>query len=317
MKKGKAAQGHPFSIVDVFAEAKYAGNQLAVVRPASALTDAEMQRIAFEFNFPETTFIDSLRPRRGGFDVRIFTPRQEVPFAGHPTLGTAHVIRSLLDAAGKEGKAGKASHTDTIVLNLKVGPVPVRFEAGDSGLRWMRPEPPKLGRVHEPKAAAKILGLSAKDIDPDFPVQEAAIGMAFLMIPLRNLDAVKRAATDLPAYRKYFAGRGEPALPLFLFSRETYSPESRINCRMFAELFGIPEDPATGSANACLAGYLVKHGYFGKGGIGGKGRVRIQVEQGYEMGRKSLLQLDAGMRNRKMEVAVGGRVIAIAQGMLI
>jgi trans-2,3-dihydro-3-hydroxyanthranilate isomerase len=175
----------------------------------------------------------------------------------------------------------------------------------------MRPEPPRLGQVHESKAAAKILGLSAKDIDPDFPVQEASIGMAFLMIPLRNLDAVKRAATDLPAYRKYFAGRGEPALPLFLFSRETYSKDSHINCRMFADLFGIPEDPATGSANTCLAAYLVKHGYFGKGWV------RVQVEQGYEMGRKSLLQLDAGMRNRKMDVAVGGRVFAIAQGTLI
>jgi trans-2,3-dihydro-3-hydroxyanthranilate isomerase len=294
---GKSAGGHPFTLLDVFAESKYAGNQLAVVRPHRAIPDAEMQRIAFEFNFPETTFVRDLQLRKGGYDVRIFTPRKEVPFAGHPTLGTAHVIRGLL----------KGPKPETVILNLGVGPIPVRFDAAPSGLAWMRQRPPVFGKTHERKHIAKLLGLKARDFDPAFPIQEVSTGMLFLMIPLANLDAVKRARTHEDAYGNYFGGQG---LPLFLFSRETYAPGNQINCRMFAHLFGIPEDPATGSANGCLAGYLVKHAYFGAG------RLAIKVEQGYEMGRKSLLHLDAEARKGGIEINVGGQVIETARGEL-
>ncbi|HKP98165.1 MAG TPA: PhzF family phenazine biosynthesis protein [Fibrobacteria bacterium] len=302
----RSSGGHRFFIVDVFAEEKYTGNQLAVVLPRGRLSDAEMQRIAFEFNFPETTFILGTRAAGGAYPVRIFTPRREVPFAGHPTLGTAYVIRKVLAPAGAR----------EIVLDLKAGRIPVRFEGGKSGLVWMRQNPPAFGKTHDRKALAGILGLASKDIDAGYPIQEVSTGMAFLMIPLKNLAAVKKARTDMAAYGAYFGRAGgrtprvTPGLPLFLFSRETYSRDARINCRMFADIFGIPEDPATGSANGCLAGYLVRYGYLGSG------KVRIMVEQGYEMDRRSRLHLDADTVGPDIIVNVGGKVFEVAEGVL-
>jgi trans-2,3-dihydro-3-hydroxyanthranilate isomerase len=312
-----AGKGHRFFIVDVFGEGRYSGNQLAVVLPSGKMGTEEMQRIALEFNFPETTFILGARARKGAWPVRIFTPRREVPFAGHPTLGTAHVIRKLFADPGTEG----------ITLDLKAGRIPVRFESGRSPRLWMTQLPPVFGKIHEPAALAKVLGLAAKDFDRRFPIQQVSTGMEFLLVPLKNLAAVRKARTDQAAYRKYFGARG--GLPVFLFSPETYDRANRINARMFADCFGIPEDPATGSANGCLAGYLVEHAYFGEG------PVRISVEQGYEMGRKSLLHLDAryadgsdggsakagkrgvGKGEGPIEVQVGGKVFEVAEGRLI
>jgi trans-2,3-dihydro-3-hydroxyanthranilate isomerase len=299
---GPVQAGHRFFIVDVFGERKYSGNQLAVVLPSGPIGDAEMQSIALEFNFPETTFILDARAKQGAYRVRIFTPRKEVPFAGHPTLGTAWIIRKLLAKTG----------TGEIVLDLKAGRIPVRFETGGSELLWMKQLAPVFGKTHEPKAIAKVLGLSVKDFDARFPIQQVSTGMEFLLVPLKNLAAVKKARTDLGAYRNYFdahSGAGD-GLPIFLFSPETYEPANRINARMFADLFGIPEDPATGSANGCLAGYLVRHRYFGPG------PVNARVEQGYEMGRKSLLHLDVRARGRSIEVQVGGKVFEVAEGRL-
>jgi trans-2,3-dihydro-3-hydroxyanthranilate isomerase len=295
---GKAAGGHRFFIVDVFGEEKYSGNQLAVVLPGGKIPDGDMQRIALEFNFPETTFITDAGSTRGGYAVRIFTPRREVPFAGHPTLGTAWIIRKLL----AKPDAGE------IILNLKAGRIPVRFEAGNSGLLWMKQLPPVFGKIHDSGTFAKVLGLKAKDFDARFPIQQVSTGMEFLLAPLTGLAAVKKARTDLKAYRAYF---GEGGLPIFLFSTETYDSANGINARMFADLFGIPEDPATGSANGCLAGYLVKHRYFGGPSV------RVRVEQGYEIGRKSILHLDAGASGRGIVVQVGGKVSAVAEGRLL
>jgi trans-2,3-dihydro-3-hydroxyanthranilate isomerase len=314
---------HRYFHVDVFGEAKYSGNPLAVVLPSAPMQATGMQAIAREFNFPETTFVTSLKPKGkgGGYDVRIFTPQREVPFAGHPTLGTAYVIRRLLaeSAASKSGaakaRAGKPGGAENrpgeIVLNLKIGPIPVRFPDGDSGVLWMRQKAPEFGPIHARTDVAGILGLASKDIDARFPVQEVSTGMRFLMIPLKDLDAVKRARTDPDAYRAHFRkGEGE-GLPLFLFSPETYAPGNRINCRMFADVFGIPEDPATGSANGCLAGYLARHRYFGSDAVD------ITVEQGYEMGRRSRLHLSARTAAKGIEVDVGGRVFPVAEGRLL
>ncbi len=156
---------HPFSIVDVFAEDKYAGNELAVIRQAESLSGTDMQKIAREMNFSETTFILKEEATRGGFDVRIFTPQSEVPFAGHPTLGTAFIIQQeiLRRPVGE------------VVLNLKVGPIPVTFsyrgEAPD--VLWMKQVPPRFGETITPERAAQVLGLEPTDIDARFPVQSA------------------------------------------------------------------------------------------------------------------------------------------------
>ncbi|OGD19862.1 MAG: phenazine biosynthesis protein [Candidatus Aminicenantes bacterium RBG_16_63_16] len=292
---------NPFSIVDVFAEEKYAGNELAVVRQAESFSDAEMQKIAREMNFSETTFILKDEATRGGFDVRIFTPQSEMPFAGHPTLGTAFVIQQEI----LRQRAGE------VVLNLKVGPIPVTFtyRGQDPDILWMKQIPPRFGQTIKPEQAAQVLGLKPADIDSRFPVQSVSTGVPFFIVPLKTLEALRSSRVNP---RKLFVliNRTE-AKAFLLFCPETTSPQNNLQVRVFADALGVPEDPATGSANGCLAGYLVKHRYFGGGAVD------IRVEQGYEVGRPSLLLLKAAEEAGDVSVSVGGRVIPVARGELI
>ena len=284
----------PFYIVDVFAETKYAGNQLAVFRKAKGLSGEEMQQIAREINFSETTFILSDEPRDGGYDVRIFTPGEEVPFAGHPTLGTAHIIRSeFLNSKAEE-----------VTLNLKVGKIPVAFAR--DGYSWMRQIEPKFGKQHPPALLAAILGIPVSDIDDRFPVQEVSTGLPFFIVPLKTLVALKKAKIDRD---KYFAFiKDSWAKGILVFSPQAHEARNDISVRVFVDCFGIPEDPATGSGNGCLAGYLVKHRYFGSE------RIDIRSEQGYEIGRPSLLLLKADEQAGSIRISVGGKALTVAKG---
>ena len=162
----------PFYIVDVFAERKYAGNQLAVVRSGQSISDTEMQWIAREMNFSETTFIMAETPRDGGYDVRIFTPGEEVPFAGHPTLGTAHIIRNEIapDITGK------------VILNLKIGQIQVTFN--NDGIAWMKQIEPTFGKQFSAEMLAPVLGLEVNDMDPRFPIEEVTTGLPQIIVPL-------------------------------------------------------------------------------------------------------------------------------------
>jgi len=287
----------PFYIVDVFAEKKYAGNQLAVFRRAESLSGDQMQQIARETNFSETTFILWDEPRDGGYDVRIFTPNEEVPFAGHPTLGTAHVIR-------EEILAGKA---ETLNLNLKVGKIPVTFVRG--GYIWMRQIEPEFGKLHPAAVIAAILGLPVAEIDDRFPVQEVSTGLPFFIVPLKSLSALKAAKVDRD---KYFAFiKDSWAKGILVFCPQAHEPQNDISVRVFVDCFGIPEDPATGSGNGCLAGYLVKHRYLGKD------RIDIRSEQGYEIGRPSLLLLKAEQKGPSIKISVGGKAVIVAKGEFI
>lgn len=290
-----------FHILDVFAEEKYAGNQLAVVRDAASLSDDRMQKIAKEMNYSETTFILSDAPRDGGYDVRIFTPEEEVPFAGHPTLGTAFVIRNEIMSEAAE----------KVVLNLKVGQIPVTCGRGEDGdeMLWMKQNEPTFGDVLEPAWVASVLSLDESDIDDRFAVQEVSTGLPVIVVPLKSLDAAKRAKVQRDEYFELIAET--QAKVMLVFCPETYAPENDLNVRVFCDYFGIPEDPATGSANGCLAGYLVKHRYFGND------RIDIRVEQGYEIERPSLLYLKAGRNRGQIDVSVGGKVVMVAEGRLI
>lgn len=290
------AKGSRFHLLDVFGEEKYAGNRLAVVLPPTPLAPAEMQRIAAEFDFPETTFVAAAPRRDGAFGVRIFTPRREVPFAGHPTLGTAHVIRERL-ARGRP---------DSVVLSLEIGRI--RVDRDPEGPLWMQQKPPAFGTIHDPARIARVLGLGAAGIDRDFPVQEVSTGLPCLLVPLRSLEAVRAARVVDRAFRAYFRPGAE--LPLYLFCREALEPGHHLHSRMFAPHLGIPEDPATGSAAGCLAGYILAHRYL-EGD-----RLDLAVEQGYEMGRKSLLRLRARAARGGMDIRVGGRVVAVGEGRL-
>jgi trans-2,3-dihydro-3-hydroxyanthranilate isomerase len=293
-------KSNEFYLLDVFAEKKYAGNQLAVVIAKNALTDSEMQQIAREINFSETTFILSDKVDNGGYGVRIFTPAQEVPFAGHPTLGAAYVIQREIIR----------KRVDRVVLNLKAGQIPVALRYGMHGIErlTMRQLEPTFGGHFEKNEIAEILTIQPSDIDERHPLEEVSTGLPFIIVPLKHLDAVKRARIHQEKYRALI--RNREAKAIFIFCPEPYNKENHLNARMFADHYGIPEDPATGSANGCLAGYLVKHRYFGQD------RIDIRVEQGYEIGRPSLLYLQAMKKRSTIEIHVGGNVIEVAKGAL-
>lgn len=286
-----------FHIVDVFAERKYAGNQLAVFRNAGDLTDNEMQQIAREMNFSETTFILSDEPRDGGYDVRIFTPVAEVPFAGHPTLGTAYIIRREI--------IGKA--VEQVNLNLKLKQIPVTFgqEAGHNIL-WMKQKSPDFAERTDPGSMAELLGLDPAQIDTRFPIQAVSTGLWFAIVPLKDLEAVKQAKVNRDRYFAESRQRHEDGI--LVFCPETYDERNDLNVRVFVPFYGIEEDPATGSGNGCLAGYLVKHRYWGDA------RIDARVEQGYEIDRPSLIRLRAGQQQDAIDVHVGGNVVMVAKG---
>lgn len=290
-------QGTNFLIVDVFGERKFRGNQLAVFLNAGGLDGATMQQLAREMNFSESTFVLADHPGEKGWPVRIFTPNAEVPFAGHPTLGTAWVLKHRLNAPG-----------DALSLDLKAGSIPVSFKSdADGELIWMTQIAPDFLRRVEPALVAETLGLNLDDLDPNFPIQEVSTGLPFLLVPLRSLDAAKRARIRGEAYDRLAAdGLGA----IFLFCSETEDAANQIHARMFADNFGVPEDPATGSANGCLAGYLVKHRYFDAPSID------LTVEQGVEMGRASRLHLRAIEEQGTIRIQVGGRVFPVATGEL-
>ena len=287
-----------FCIVDVFAEEKYAGNQLAVVRNASKLQDTEMQWIAREMNYSETTFILSDEKRNGGYDVRIFTPEKEVPFAGHPTLGTAYVIQREIEK----------TRVGEIILNLKVGQIPVTFnyKGRQTDVLWMKQLAPAFGQNFDPVEISRILGLDVREMDSRYPVQEVSTGLPFIIVPLKRLQALKQSRIDRDKY--FDLVKNTEAKAVLVFCPKTYSKENDLNVRVFADCYGVPEDPATGSGNGCLAGYLVKYNYFGKN------RINIRVEQGHEIGRPSLLFLRSEEKEGEIEVCVGGRVIMVAKG---
>jgi trans-2,3-dihydro-3-hydroxyanthranilate isomerase len=289
-----------FFIVDVFAEKKYAGNQLAVFTDASSFSDAEMQRLAKEMNYSETTFVASGEKREGGYDVRIFTPEEEVPFAGHPTLGTAFIIQK--EVIKKQVKE--------IILNVKAGQIPVDlvYHKGVLDTLWMKQLHPEFFQVLSPDVIAPVLSLREHDIDDRFFVQEVSTGLPFIIVPLKSLDAVKRARVARDEY--YTLINNTKAKALLVFCPEPYNNKNDLNVRVFADYYGIQEDPATGSANGCLAGYLVKNSYFGEN------RIDIKVEQGYEIGRPSLLYLRAE-ETEEVDIVVGGKVIMVARGEIV
>ncbi len=285
-----------FYIVDVFAETKYSGNQLAVVTDTQGLSSEEMLQITREMHYSETTFICSDQQSNGGFDVRIFTPGEEVPFAGHPTLGTAYVLSEVL---------GRADPTE-IRLNLGVGQIPVRRE----GERlWMTTKPPRFGKTYQSSDLAAILNLQDSDIDTRWPIEVVSTGLPFIIVPLKSLDAVKRTRVNTEALETII-NEPQQTREILVFTPETYRPDCQLNVRVFVPLLGIPEDPATGSANSCLAGYLSKHQVLGSS------IVDIQVEQGMEIHRPSRLNLKANKTDKSYHIQVGGKVQLIAKGTL-
>jgi len=290
-----------FNIVDVFAEERYSGNQLAVFLNAGMLSTDDMQKIAKEMNYSETTFIISGKREDNGYDVRIFTPETEIPFAGHPTLGTAFILqREIIRKPIKK-----------IKLNYLTGQIPVAIKYNGQVIDrlWMKQKDPVFGETFDAGTVAEVLSVDKDAIDPDYPVQAVSTGLPFILVPMKKLDDVKRASINHEKYYRLI--EKSEAKAIFIFCPETYNKANDMNARMFADCYGIPEDPATGSAAGCLAGYLLKHQYYKKDDL------NIRVEQGYEIGRPSLLFLRAEIQGSEIDVNVGGRVIKVAEGVFV
>ena len=294
-----------FVQVDVFTERVFGGNPLAVVFEAGELDGGVMQRIAREMNCSETTFL--LPPRRPdcAARVRIFTPAREVPFAGHPTIGTAWVLATegLLPAG-----------TTRFNLEEGIGPVEVTLEGDPTSpsFLWMRHGEARFGPELPDRAGfARALGLGPSDLLAGQPVRSGSTGNAFLYIPLRDREAVDRARLDVPAL---LAAQGEgPSLGVFVFAPEPDPRAGRVYSRMFApHTSGVPEDPATGSASGPLGAYLVERGL-----VAPAESVAIVSEQGTRMGRPSFVHIRVGMRGGRIdEILVGGRVVPVIEGRL-
>ncbi|KAA9400088.1 PhzF family phenazine biosynthesis protein [Haloarcula sp. CBA1130] len=290
---------HPFHIVDVFARERYTGNQLAVVTSANDLHENEMQAIAAEMDYSETTFVTG-EPSDGAWPVRIFTPAAEVPFAGHPTLGTAQVIRDHL----AEGQP------ETVTLDLPVGEVPVEVRGRDGReTLWMTQQSPEFGEQLAHADLAAVLGLPADRLDHDWPVAIVSTGLPTIVVPVADRDALEAIELDRDAYDAVTGDR--EAKNVLAVSRDPRSDDNDLAVRVFAPFYDVLEDPATGSSNGCLAAYLARHEMLGSPAVDAR------VEQGYEMGRPSLLHLSTAGSGEDITVRVGGSVVPVARGDLL
>jgi trans-2,3-dihydro-3-hydroxyanthranilate isomerase len=293
-----------YFVADVFTTEALAGNPLAVVMNTCALTQERMQAIAREFNLSETTFVErrsAAIEKAEGVRVRIFTTREELPFAGHPTLGTASVLKMFFP---------ETVERNTVTLALNVGPVPVRFEdrPGQAALFGEMTQRDPEFRLHLPKAAvAALSGLTIEDLDPELTPQVVSTGNAFAIVVLRTLDALSRLKVDHEKATEWLQQQG--ARWFYVLAPPSDPEEDSTNYRARIQFYG-GEDPATGSAAGCAISYLVAHGSVASD-------ERIHVRQGVEMGRPSDLFLTAKNENAKVtDVRVAGSTVLVANGRL-
>jgi trans-2,3-dihydro-3-hydroxyanthranilate isomerase len=283
-----------FVQMDVFTSVPLEGNQLAVFADGRSLSDAEMQAIAKETNLSETTFIlprDAATERERGVRVRIFTVNEELPFAGHPTLGTAMVLR------GNKG-------AEEVALDLNVGRIPVRFSTRD-GLPFgvMTQRDPEFGKTHSREDVARAAGLKIDEIAADLPIQTVSTGNAFAIVPLKSLAVLQNLAPNWANMKTYLDK--SDAKFLYFVSRETVNPEARLQSRM---IFYNGEDPATGSAAGPCAAWAVKNGVV-------PADEQVLMEQGVEMKRRSRIYFSAGRNgDRIVNVRVGGHAVEVIRG---
>src|SRR4029453_1952117 len=277
----------PFRLVDVFTPRPLSGNQLCVVPDPGDLDDAEMQAIAKEIVFFETTFLTGGRGDR--YAMRIFTPGQELPFAGHPTLGTAFVLVS-------EGRV--STHATQVVTAGEI-PVEVDLEAGTA---WMTQLPPEFGPVFDDRQLiALAIGLDVGDLDPDLPVRTVSTGLPPTSVPIRDAEPLGRAVRNAPAVADAVAASGGEDLYLFAVTEEG------VTARMCDACLGGVEDPATGSAAGALGAYLADHDLAGMPGS-------VLIRQGAQVGRPSELFVETGREDGAWRVRVGGGVQVVGRG---
>jgi len=289
-------QKHRLSFVhlDVFTAVPLEGNQLAVFTDGRGLTDAEMQAVAREMNLSETTFIlprDTATERERGVRVRIFTVNEELPFAGHPTLGTAMVLHN-------------ASGAGMVNLDLNVGKIPVQFTVKD-GLPFgqMTQREPQFGQKHSREDVACAAGITPSDIADDVPIQTVSTGNAFAMVPVRSLAVLQKLAPTWSIMNEYLTKTD--AKFFYFVSREAVNSQARLQARM---IFYGGEDPATGSAAGPCVAWAVQYGII-------QPEEQALLEQGVEMKRKSRIYVTAGKQSDKVvNIRVGGNAVEVMRG---
>ncbi|MFZ0032352.1 MAG: PhzF family phenazine biosynthesis protein [Candidatus Cybelea sp.] len=285
----------PYDVVDVFTTTALEGNALAVFPDASGIDDATMQRVAREMNLSETTFILPAESEGDATRVRIFTPARELPFAGHPTIGTAYVMRMLgiVPAGAKR-----------FVLHENVGRVPIRVDDGDDPILWLTTPPmTRLGEFAA-EACARALSLSSERLAADVPCEQLSAGAPLIFVAVKDRAAVDDAEVDSAAFAALMR-EGKAPSPIFVFA----ATERGAYSRMFAPVLGIVEDPATGGATGPLAAFMMEHGLVARAG-----GTRFVSEQGVKMGRRSILHVFVHGEGGKEGIEVGGNVVPVASG---
>lgn len=291
----KEMRRYPYVLLDVFTHNALEGNQLAVFTDARGLSDAEMQALAKETNLSETTFIlprEEMVEREKGVRVRIFTTQEELPFAGHPTLGTAWYLQ-------------QQRNVNLVELELNVGKIPISFTTSGSGqlVGEMRQRDPEFGQTYGAEEVAKATGVPMEFFDNALPIQTVSTGTAFTIVALKSLAAMRELRVDQNSASEFT--RKHDSRFFYFVSRETETPGATLHARM---QFYNGEDPATGSAAGCCTAWAVQHGVLASDEQG-------MIEQGLEIGRPSFIRI----RGRKTalgvtDVRVGGGVVEIARG---
>ena len=298
-----------YTLVDVFTDMPFGGNQLAVVEGREDLTGEAMQKIAKELNLSETVFV--YPPVKGANvrKLRIFTPQMELPMAGHPTIGASYVLASTGLVPTDEGR-------NEWVLEEQIGEIPVTVHKEDGkivSVEMKQPLPVFSEALQDRKLAADLLSLSEEDLYHGLPVQSVSSGVPFMFIPLRSLEAIQRIHFRQDVWEQHFSGK-PVSQHIFTFTTETQNADAAVHCRMFAPAMGIAEDPATGAASGPLGAYLVEHRVLHEGD---SEIYAIRSEQGYEMGRPSRIDITVtGHSGGIKEVKIGGSSVIIGKGQL-
>jgi len=286
----------PFYQVDVFSNELFGGNPLAVFLRGEDFKETQLQQVAREMNLSETTFIFSPSIPEANFDIRIFTPEKEIPFAGHPTLGTAYVLRhaGLIPSTQKNQ-----------ILNLKAGLIPVNLE--ENGRIFMTQPPAKiLQTIQDVERVAYSLGLHVNNIQSDLPIQSASTGFPALIVPINSLRAIQRINLNLPLLKELLDEVGVEMI--YPFTREIVNSGNSIHARGFAPFIGIPEDPATGSVAGALGYYLNDQN---------SEENEFLIEQGFEMKRPGKICVKIkNTKGNKNIICVGGEIKLVLKGFL-
>lgn len=280
----------PFYQVDVFTDHIFGGNPLAVFTNGQDFKENDLQKVAREMNLSETTFVYSSTSDEADFDVRIFTPTREIPFAGHPTLGTAFVLREYVE-----------SNENPLRLNFKAGIIPVSTEGDRS---YMQHPPAKtLHELSRSKSIAEALGISMSDLDESLPIRVVSTGFPALFVPLISLSIINKIAINTQILSEVLRPLGIDMI--YPFCRETINDENTVHARAFAPGLGIPEDPATGSVAGAMGAYWAS--------LSDKEEISMVIEQGYEMERPSLIHVEIIYKETQI-IRVGGQCQPVFTG---